>query len=62
MTTVSKIGLGFVITGLVVGLLTPALGLQHLTNVIWIGLAVLCFVSMFVISFRTRTRKPPKSH
>jgi hypothetical protein len=60
MTPVSKVGLGFVTTGFVVGLLTPILGLQHLRRPIWIGLAVLCCVTIFVVSLRTRTQKPPK--
>lgn len=60
MTTVNKVGLGFVATGFVTGLLIPALGLQDLRKPIWIGLAVLCFVTVFVISYRARTQTPPK--
>jgi hypothetical protein len=44
----------------VVGFLTNALELQHLKTPIWVGLGVLCFVTIFAISLRTRTRKPPK--
>jgi hypothetical protein len=62
MTTVSKVGLGFVATGFVVGLLIPALGLQHLRKPIWISIGVLCFVTVFVVSLRARMRKPPKSN
>jgi type III secretory pathway component EscR len=60
MTIVSKVGLGFIATGVVVGFLTNALGLQHLKKPIWVSLGVLCFVTVFAISLRTRTRKPPK--
>jgi hypothetical protein len=62
MTTVHKVGLGFVATGFVVGFLTPILGLQQLRKPIWIGLAVMCFVTIFVISLRARTRNQPKSN
>ena len=62
MTTVNKVGLGFVATGFVVGVLTPILGLEDVRKPIWIGLAVVCFVTIFVISLRTRTRKQPKSN
>ena len=62
MTALSKIGLGFVAAGFVVGFLTNALGLQYLKTPIWVSLAVLCFVTVFAISFRDRIRKPPKSN
>ena len=62
MTSVHKAGLGFVATGFVVGFLTPILGLQHFQKPIWIGLAVTCFVTIFVISLRGRTRNQPKSN
>ena len=62
MTASSKVGLGFVAAGVVVGFLTSALGLQHLKVPIWGSLLVLCAVTVFTISFRNRIRKPPKSN
>lgn len=61
MNSSSKVGLGFVATGLLVGFLTSALGLQHLKTPLWVGLAVLCLVTVFAMSFRHRIRKLPKS-
>ena len=60
MTSVNKVGLGFVAAGFVGGFLTDVLGLQRFNKPLLVGFAVLCFVTIFVVSLRTRMRKPPK--
>jgi len=62
MTTVSKVGLGLLATGFVVGFMTPILGLQQLRKPIWISLAFICFVTILLISLRARTRNQSKPH
>lgn len=62
MTTSTKVGLGFVAAGFVVGIMTSALELEHLQKPIWGSLLALCAVTIFVIAYRERTRQPPNSN
>jgi hypothetical protein len=63
MRLTTKIGLGFVAAGLIVGVLISSLGLQGYKTLILVVLGGLCFVTLFAISYRERTKQAaaPKS-
>jgi hypothetical protein len=62
MRTSSKVAVGFVAVALVVGFTTGFFGLNYLKKPIWGGLAVLCFVTVFLLSLKEQKQGPPKSN
>jgi hypothetical protein len=48
----TKIGLGFVATGVLTGFCIGLFDLQHLRTPIWIGLGSACAVVVFVVKYR----------
>lgn len=57
MRLTTKVGLGFVAAGLMVGVLVGGLGLQDQKTLIRAVLGGLCFVTIFAVSYRERTKQ-----
>jgi hypothetical protein len=58
VTAVHKVGLGFVAAGIVLGVAIPALGFESFGKPLTRGLLFLCFVTIFALAYRERTKRP----